>query len=245
MVALYAANITPRTRLILVTHVINFTGQVMPVREIADMARKRGIAVMVDGAHSFAHFDFKISDLGCDYFATSLHKWLFAPHGTGLLYVRRDKIRGLWPLMAASPKMDDDIRKFEQVGTRPAANTLAIAEALTFHQALGGARKEARLLYLRDIWTKRLLATGRVKMLSSLKPAPPRVTSSIAMIDVDGIDPGKLAAYLWDKHRIHTAGIVFDEFRGVRVTPSVYTTLEELDRFCTVMEKVIKNGLPA
>jgi selenocysteine lyase/cysteine desulfurase len=245
MVALYAANITPRTRLILVTHVINFTGQVMPVREIANMARKRGIAVMVDGAHSFAHFDFKISDLGCDYFATSLHKWLFAPHGTGLLYVRRDKIRGLWPLMAASPKMDDDIRKFEQVGTRPAANTLAIAEALTFHQALGGARKEARLLYLRDIWTKRLLATGRVKMLSSLKPAPPRVTSSIAMIDVDGIDPGKLAAYLWDKHRIHTAGIVFDEFRGVRVTPSVYTTLEELDRFCTVMEKVIKNGLPA
>lgn len=245
IVALYEANITPRTRLILVTHVINFTGQVMPVREIADMARKRGIPVMVDGAHSFAHFDFKISDLGCDYFATSLHKWLFAPHGTGLLYVRRDKIRGLWPLMAASSKMDDDIRKFEQIGLRPAANALAIAEALTFHQAIGGARKEARLLYLRDTWAKRLLATGRVKMLSSLRPAPPRVASSIAMIEVDGIDPVKLAAYLWDKHRIYTIGIPHPDAHGLRVTPSVYTTLEELDRFCTVMEKVIKNGLPA
>ncbi len=245
VVALYESNITPRTRLILVTHVINYTGQVMPVREIADMARKRGIQVLVDGAHSLAHFDFKISDLGCDYFATSLHKWLFAPHGTGLLYVRRDKIRGLWPLMAAASKMDDDIRKFEQIGLRPAANALAIAEALTFHQAIGGARKEARLLYLRDTWTKRLLATGRVKMLSSLRPAPPRVASSIAMIEVDGIDPVKLAAYLWDKHRIYTIGIPHPDAHGLRVTPSVYTTLEELDRFCTVMEKVIKNGLPA
>lgn len=245
IVALYEANITPRTRLILVTHVINYTGLVMPVREIADLARKRGIQVLVDGAHSLAHFDFKISDLGCDYFATSLHKWLFAPHGTGLLYVRRDRIRGLWPLMPAAATMDDDIRKFEQIGLRPAANALAIAEALTFHQAIGGARKEARLLYLRDTWARRLLATGRVKMLSSLRPAPPRVASSIAMIEVDGIDPVKLAAYLWDKHRIYTIGIPHPDVRGLRVTPSVYTTLEELDRFCTVMEKVIKHGLPA
>ncbi|HWO26784.1 MAG TPA: aminotransferase class V-fold PLP-dependent enzyme [Kofleriaceae bacterium] len=245
IVALYESNITPRTRLILVTHVSNYTGLVMPVPEIAAMARKRGIPVMVDGAHSLAHFDFKISDLGCDYFAASLHKWLFAPHGTGLLYVRRDKIRGLWPLMPASPKLDDNIRKFEQVGLQPAANALAVAEALTFHQAIGGARKEARLLYLRNIWTKRLLASGRVKLLSSLRPAPPRVTSSIAMIEIEGIDPAKLSTYLWDKHRIHTIGILHDEFRGLRVTPSVYTTLEELDRFCTVVEQVIRNGLPA
>jgi selenocysteine lyase/cysteine desulfurase len=245
VVALYESNITPRTRLILVTHVINTTGQIMPVREITAMAKKRGIPVIVDGAHSFAHFEFKISDLGCDYFATSLHKWMFAPHGTGLLYVRREKIRGLWPLMAASPKLDDNIRKFEQTGTRPPANTLAIAEALTFHQAIGGARKEARLLYLRDTWAKRLLATGRVRLLTNLRPGPPRITTSIATIQIDGIDPAKLSAYLWDKHRIHTAGIVLDEVQGLRVTPSLYTTLEELDRFCTVMEQVIQKGLPA
>ncbi len=245
IVALYEAQITPRTRLLLVTHVINYNGQIMPVREIAAMARKRGVLVMVDGAHSLAHFDFKISDLDCDFFAASLHKWLFAPHGTGLLYVRRDRIRGLWPLMAAPEKLDDNIRKFEQVGLQPAANALAIAEALTFHQAIGGARKEARLIYLRDTWAKRLLATGRVRMLTSLKPAPPRLAGGIAMIEVDGIDPVKLSAFLWDKHRIHTLGIPHPEVRGLRVTPSVYTTLEELDRFCTVMEQVIKNGLPA
>ena len=243
IVALYEANITPRTRLILVTHMMNLTGQITPVREIVALGRRRGIPVIVDGAHSFAHIDFKISDLDCDYFATSLHKWLFAPLGTGLLYVRRSKIRGLWPLTAAGPELTDNIRKFEEVGTHPEANALAIAEALTFHQAIGGARKEARLMYLRDTWARRLLAAGsRVRMYTSLKP---RLAGNIVMVDVDGVDPMKLWAYLWDKHRIQTGAIVNDEFRGLRVSPSVYTTLEELDRFCTVMEQVIRNGLPA
>jgi selenocysteine lyase/cysteine desulfurase len=243
IVALYEAAITPRTRLILVTHMMNLTGQITPVREIVAMARRRGVPVIVDGAHSFAHLDFKISDLDCDYFATSLHKWLFAPLGTGLLYVRRSKIRGLWPLTAAAPELTDDIRKFEEVGTRPEANALAIAEALTFHQAIGGARKEARLMYLRDTWARRLLAAGsRVRLYTSLRP---RVAGNIVMVDVDGVDPMKLWAYLWEKHRIQTGAIVHDEFRGLRVSPSVYTTPEELDRFCTVMEQVIRNGLPA
>ena len=246
IVALYEANITPRTRLILVTHMLNLTGQILPVREIVAMARRRGIPVIVDGAHSFAHIDFKISDLDCDYFATSLHKWLYAPLGTGLLYVRRSKIRGLWPLTAAAPEMTDDIRKFEEVGTRPEANALAVAEALTFHQAIGGARKEARLIYLRDTWARRLLAAGsRVRMYTSLRPAPPRVAGNIVMVEVDGIDPMKLWAYLWEKHRIQTGAIVRDDFRGLRVSPNVYTTMEELDRFCTVMEQVIRRGLPA
>jgi selenocysteine lyase/cysteine desulfurase len=246
IVALYESNITPRTRLILVTHMLNLTGHILPVREIVALGRRRGIPVIVDGAHSFAHIDFKISDLDCDYFATSLHKWLFAPLGTGLLYVRRNKIRDLWPLTAAAPELTDNIRKFEEVGTRPEANALAIAEALTFHQAIGGARKEARLMYLRDTWTKRLLAAGsRIKMYTSLKPAPPRRAGNIVMVDIDGIDPMKLWAHLWEKHRIQTGAIVNDEFRGLRVSPSVYTTLEELDRFCTVMEKVARSGLPA
>lgn len=243
IVALYEAGITPRTRLILVTHMLNLTGQIMPVREIVALGRRRGIPVIVDGAHSFAHIDFKISDLDCDYFATSLHKWLFAPLGTGLLYVRRSKIRGLWPLTAAAPELADNIRKFEEVGTRPEANALAVAEALTFHQAIGGARKEARLMYLRDTWAKRLLAAGsRVRLYTSLRP---RVAGNIVMIDVDGVDPMKLWAFLWEKHRIQTGAIVRDDFRGLRVSPSVYTTLPELDRFCTVMEQVIRSGIPA
>jgi isopenicillin-N epimerase len=243
IVALYESSITPRTRLILVTHMLNLTGQIMPVREIVALGRRRGIPVIVDGAHSFAHIDFKISDLDCDYFATSLHKWLFAPLGTGLLYVRRDKIRGLWPLTAAAPDLTDNIRKFEEIGTHPEANVLAIAEALTFHQAIGGARKEARLMYLRDTWAKRLLAAGsRVRLYTSLRP---RVAGNIVMIDVDSIDPMQLWAYLWEKHRIQTGAIVRDDFRGLRVSPSVYTTMEELDRFCAVMEQVIRRGLPA
>jgi selenocysteine lyase/cysteine desulfurase len=242
IVALYEASITPRTRLILVTHMLNLTGQIMPVREIVALGRRRGIPVIVDGAHSFAHIDFKISDLDCDYFATSLHKWLFAPLGTGLLYVRRSKIRGLWPLTAAAPELTDNIRKFEEVGTRPEANALAVAEALTFHQAIGGARKEARLMYLRDTWAKRLLAAGsRVRLYTSLRP---RVAGNIVMIDVDGVDPMRLWAFLWEKHRIQTGAIVRDDFRGLRVSPSVYTTLPELDRFCSVMEQVIRSGIP-
>jgi selenocysteine lyase/cysteine desulfurase len=245
IVALYEENITPRTRLILVSHMINITGQILPVREIVAMARRRRIPVIVDGAHALAHFDFKLPDLDCDYYATSLHKWLFAPHGTGLLYVRRDKIRGLWPLMAAPAAMDDNIRKFEEIGTHPEANTLAIAEALGLHQAIGGARKEARLVYLRDTWAKRLLASGRVRLHTSLKPGPPRLACGLATFQLDGIDPIKLQAHLWDKHRILTTAIVHDEFQGLRVSPSVYTTLEELDRFCTAVERVIRNGLPS
>jgi selenocysteine lyase/cysteine desulfurase len=243
VVALYEANITPRTRLILVTHVLNLTGQVMPVREIVALGRGRGIPVLVDGAHSFAQFDYKISDLDCDYFATSLHKWLYAPHGTGLLYVRREKIRGLWPLTAAGPELVDDIRKFEEVGTHPEANALAIGEALTFHDAIGGAAKEARLLYLRDTWANRLLATRRARLYTSLRSGPPRLsTGGVALVDVDGFDPMKLWAHLWDKHRIQLGATVRDEFRGLRVSPNIYTTLDELDRFCGAVEQVIRKG---
>ncbi|HEY5938301.1 MAG TPA: aminotransferase class V-fold PLP-dependent enzyme [Kofleriaceae bacterium] len=240
IVALYEANITPRTRLILVTHMLNLTGQIVPAREVVALGRKRGIPVIVDGAHSFAHLDFKISDLDCDYFATSLHKWLFAPLGTGLLYVRRDKIKNLWPLTAATAEQTDDIRKFEEVGTKPEANALAVAEALTFHQAMSGARKQARLLFLRDTWAKRLAANPRIKLYTSLRPG---VSGNIVMVDVEGIDPMKLWAYLWEKHRIQTGATIHAEFRGLRIAPSVYTTLDELDRFCTVIEDVIRRGL--
>jgi isopenicillin-N epimerase len=242
VVELFRKNITPKTKLILMCHVVNLTGQILPVKKVVAMARERGIPVVVDGAHSFAHFGFRHEDLGCDYYATSLHKWLFAPHGTGMLYVRREKIPGLWPLMAAPASLDGDIRKYEEIGTHPSAQNLAIAEALTFHEGIGIQRKEARLRYLRDRWAKRLLAHDRVRLHTSLQPGK---SCGLANVEIVGEDPGKLADHLWKKHHILVTPIVHAEFRGLRITPSVYTTLDEVDRFSEVMEGVIEKGLPA
>ncbi len=242
IVRLFEQNITPRTRIILMCHVINLTGQILPVRDVVQMARRRGVPVIVDGAHALAHFDFKISDLDCDNYSVSLHKWLFAPHGTGLLYVRRDKIKDLWPLMAAPEGMDDNIRKYEEIGTHPAANYLAIAEALTFHQGIGGARKEARFIYLRDYWARRLLEHDRVRLHTSLKPG---MACGLANVEIEGVDPGALTAWLWQEHKIIVTPIGHEEFQGIRVSPSVYTMLEELDRFVEALEHVARDGLPS
>ncbi|HSG81278.1 MAG TPA: aminotransferase class V-fold PLP-dependent enzyme [Gemmatimonadota bacterium] len=242
IVRAFEQNITPRTRLILMCHMINLTGQILPVREVAQMARSYDIPVIVDGAHALAHFDFKLSDLDCDNYSVSLHKWLFAPHGTGLLYVRREKIKDVWPLMAATEAQDDDIRKFEEIGTHPAANYLAIGEALTFHQGIGGARKEARMVYLRDYWARSLLEHERVRLHTSLKPG---FACGLANVEIIDVDPGQLASWLWSQHKIIVTPINHAEFRGIRVTPSVYTTLEELDRFIEAMWHVAENGLPA
>jgi len=241
IVRLFEQNITPKTKAILMCHVINLTGQILPVKEVAAMARERGIPVIVDGAHAFAHFDFKLSDLGCDYYATSLHKWLFAPHGTGLLYVRKDKIGSLWPMMAANEAQDDDIRKFEEIGTHPAAPYLAIAEALTFHQGIGGKRKEERLLHLRDYWAERLLENDRVTLNTSLLPG---LACGLANVNVEGLDSGELTGWLFKEHRIIVTTIKHPQFEGMRITPSVYTTHEELDRFCDAVEQAMREGLP-
>jgi selenocysteine lyase/cysteine desulfurase len=242
IVRLFEENITPRTRMILMCHMINLTGQILPVKKVVAMARAHGIPVIVDGAHALAHFDFKISDLDCDNYSVSLHKWLFAPHGTGLLYVRRDKIPDIWPLMAAPWERREDIRKFEEIGTHPAANFLAIGEALTFHQLIGGARKEARMVYLRDYWANQLLKHDRVRLHTSLKPG---FAAGLANVEIVGIEPGPLTSWMWQEHKIIVTPIGHPEFKGLRITPSVYTTLEELDRFVEAMEYVIENGLPA
>lgn len=233
--------ITPRTRLILISHMINITGQITPVKAICDLARAKGIEVVVDGAHSFAHFDFKHSDLNCDYFGTSLHKWLFAPKGTGMLYVRREKIDKIWPLMAADKKQKTDIRKFEEIGTHSAAMHLAIGEAILFHEGIGGKRKEARLRYLSRYWMNRLKNLPNVRFNTSFDSDQ---SCGIANVEIVGVDPVALAAYLMNRHKLFTVPIVHDEFRGLRITPNVYTTLSELDRFCEVMETVARKGLP-
>jgi len=238
----FEANITERTRLILMCHMINLTGQILPVKAVVRMARARGIPVIVDGAHAFAHFAFDHSDLDCDYYATSLHKWLFAPFGTGMLYVRRDKIEGLWPLMAAGAGQDADVRKFEEIGTHPVPVILAIAEALSFHEGLGAQRKQARMEYLRDRWARRLLENERVRLHTSLSPG---FACGIANFQVEGLDSAELGAHLWRAHRILTTTIKHDEFEGVRVSPSVYSTPAEVDRFSSAVEDAIAKGLPA
>ena len=228
--------ITPRTRVIHFCHMTNLTGQIFPVKKICQMARSRGIEAVVDGAHAFAHFPFKHADLDCDYYGTSLHKWLLAPHGTGFLYVRRSKIGKLWPLMAAPAEMSGNIRKFEEIGTHPAANHNAIGEALTFHEAVGCERKAARLSYLRKLWSDRLGRLPRVTIRTSNDPAQ---ACGLGLICVEGKPPGKLTEQLWERHILVT-GIGHKDFQGLRITPNIYTTLEEIDIFCTEMEKLIR-----
>lgn len=233
--------VTPRTKLILISHQINLTGQILPVKKVCQMARSRGIETIVDGAHAFAQFDFKQFDLGCDYYGTSLHKWIYAPKGTGMLYVKKDKIAKVWALMASEDKNKSDIRKFEEIGTHSAAMRLAIGEAILFHNAIGGKRKEERLRYLSRYWMNKLKDVPKVGFNTSFDP---RQSCAIANFKIDGVDPGSLGSHLMSKHKIFTTPIVHDEFTGIRITPNIYTTLWELDRFCNVVEEVAKKGLP-
>ncbi len=233
--------ITPRTKLIMVAHQINLTGQIMPVRQVCEMARAKGIETIVDGAHAFAQFDFKRDDLQCDYYGTSLHKWLYAPKGTGLLYVKKDKIAKVWPLMASDKTQVNDIRKFEEIGTHSAAMRLAIGEAIAYHNAIGGKRKEARLRYLSRYWMNKLKDVPKIGFNTSFDE---RQSCAIANVKVDGVDPVKIGGYLMSKHKIFTTPIVHEEFTGIRITPNVYTTLWELDRFCKLMTDIAVKGLP-
>lgn len=238
------AAITPRTRVIHICHITNRTGQIFPVKSICQMARQRGIEVVVDGAHAFGQFPFTHADLDCDYYGTSLHKWVLAPIGTGMLYVRKPKISNIWPLMAAPDSMRDNIRKFEEIGTHPASQRNAITEALNFHDSIGAERKAERLRYLRKRWSNRLRELPGVKILNS---EDPEQSCGIGFISIDGFDAPKLAAYLWEKQRIWTVAIVTPgEYQGLRITPNVYTTLEEIDTFADVMERMIRSGsIPA
>ena len=229
LVARFERAITPRTKVIHFCQITNLTGQIFPVREICQMARAKGIRTIVDGAHAFAHFPFAVRDLECDYYGTSLHKWLLAPVGTGFLYVRRELISGLWGLTPTSASRAADIRKFEEVGTHPAANHLAIAEALIFHETIGVERKVARLRYLRDRFARRLQKLDKVTMLTNLDD--PAQAGGLSNVSVAGMDPGKIASSLWNTHRIIVTPIQHDEFQGLRVTPNVYTTLSEIDAF--------------
>ena len=232
--------ITPKTRVIHICHITNRTGQIFPVKKICQMGRARGIEVIIDGAHAFTQFPFKHEDLDCDYYGTSLHKWLLAPIGTGMLYVRKSKIPKIWPMMGADENLHDDIRKFEQIGTHPASQRNAIAEAVNFHDSIGGERKAERFRYLRRRWSDQLRTLPGVKILNS---DDPEQSCGIGFISVDGFDSGKLVGYLWGKYRIWTTSFNSPgEYQGLRITPNVYTTLEEIDTFVKAMREVIQRG---
>lgn len=227
LVQQYVNAFTEKTKVVHITHVINWNGQIIPVRKIADEAHKRGIQVVVDGAHSFAHFDFKIPDLGADYFATSLHKWLYAPIGSGMLYVKKERIKNLYPLFAAPNAQDDNIRKFEALGTRPFFIEQAISKAVDFHQMIGIERKMKRLHYLKNYWMEKVKTLPGVKLNTSLDA---KWACAVGNVAVEGRKPGELDSFLLDKYKIHTVAIEWENIKGVRITPNVYTTTNELDR---------------
>jgi selenocysteine lyase/cysteine desulfurase len=227
LVKQYTDAFTAKTKLVQVTHMINWTGQKMPVKKIADAAKKKNIEVMVDGAHTFAQFEFLIPGLNCDYFGTSLHKWLGAPIGTGLLYIRKEKIKNIWPLFGAGDKEEDNIRKFEHLGTRPFYIEQAIDKAIDFYDMIGAKRKEERLMYLKNYWMEKVQHIPKVKLHTSLKK---EFGCAIGMVSVEGKTPQELDGYLFEKFKVHTVGISWEQILGVRVTPNVYTTTKNLDR---------------
>ncbi len=223
----YVKAFTPKTKIVHITHIINWNGQILPVKKIAQEAHKRGIEVIVDGAHSFAHFNFKIPDLDCDYFASSLHKWLFAPIGSGMLYVKKEKIKNIYPLFATSDDpLKEDIRKFENLGTRPFFIEQAIGKALEFHEMIGNERKEKRLHYLKNYWMEKVKDVSKVKLNTSLDP---KWGCAIGNIGIEGKKSGELDSFLFDKYKIHTVAIEWENIHGVRITPNVYTTIANLD----------------
>jgi isopenicillin-N epimerase len=241
VVAAIAAAITPRTRAIELPHLTNWTGQPLPVRAVVDLARPHGIDVLVDGAQTFAHTPVTRDALGCDFYGTSLHKWLLAPLGTGFLYVRREKIAEVWPLFAAPTTQARDIRKFEEIGTHPAAAHNAIVAALAFHRAIGSARKLSRLRALRDRWARPLAAQEpRVHIRTPLDD--PR-SGAIALVEIDGLDPVPLAHWLWTRHHIVTSPVSFGGVTGLRMTPNVFTTPTEIDRATDAVRHALHFGL--
>jgi len=237
IVKFYSNAFTSKTKVVMVTHLINWTGQIMPVRKIADEAHKRGIEVIADGAHTLAHFDFKIPDLGCDYFASSLHKWMSAPFGSGLLYIRKEKINDVWALLSNTEPDGSDIRKFESLGTRSFASEMAIGAAVDFHEMIGGPRKEARLRFLKNYWVDQVKDLPRVSFLQSKQP---KMSCAIANIAIDGKKPEEVSGELFTKYKIHSVGINWENIHGVRITPNVYTSLKDLDKLVGAIKQIAK-----
>ncbi len=237
IVALYEQAITPQTKLIMVCHMINITGQILPIKKICEMAHKHGVEVMVDGAHAIAHIDFKISELDCDYYGSSLHKWLSVPIGAGLLYVKKEKIQKLWPLFGEAGYADDDIRKLNHTGTHPMHTELTIIHAINYHQKIGTKRKEDRLRFLQQYWTSKVKDIPKVVINTPLDNSR---SCGIANIGIKNMPPAEMAKILLEKYKIWTVAINNEKGKvvGCRITPSVYTTTSELDVFVNAIKEM-------
>ena len=235
----YVKAFTAKTKIVQVTHIINWNGQILPTRKIADAAHARGIEVLVDGAHSFAQFQFTIPELGADYFGTSLHKWLSACIGSGMLYVKKDKIKNIFPMFAAGDAKSPDIRKFENLGTRPFFIEQAIGKAIEFYDMIGGQRKEERLMYLKNYWMNKVKDIPKVKLGTSMKKG---FGCAIGLVNVEGKKPAELESFLMEKYKLHTVGIEWENIKGVRVTPNVYTTTKNLDVLVEGISKFAGGG---
>lgn len=233
----YRDAITPKTKIILVSHMFNETGQLLPVRRICDMAHERGVEVICDGAHSFAHIATQIPDLHCDYYGTSLHKWMLAPLGTGLLYIKKEKIKKVWPLFGSGAYDSDRIGKFNSIGVHPGYIKLAIAEAVRFNEAIGAERKEARLRYLKNYWVDRLAEVPDIVIDT---PREDHRSCAITTVGIEGVEPRQIAQDLWDRHRILTVGVRNEAVRyaGVRLCPNLYTTTGQLDTLVAAMTEI-------
>jgi selenocysteine lyase/cysteine desulfurase len=226
VVSAYKEAFTSRTKVVQVMHMINWSGQILPAKKIAQAAHEQGIEVMVDGAHAFAHIRFDLHDLECDYFGTSLHKWLYAPFGTGFLYVRKNRIKKLWPHFAPGDPESEDIRKFEALGTRSFPSEMAIGRAIDFHHMIGSERKETRLFYLKNYWMEKVMDHPKIKFFTSMKP---EFGCGLGNFGIEGMKPGEIQKELFSKYKIYTVSISWENIQGVRVTPNVYTTPRELD----------------
>ncbi len=235
LVALYEKAITPRTRLLMICHVINITGQILPVKKICDMAHTKGVEVLVDGAHAIGHLDFRISDLGCDYYGSSLHKWLGVPLGSGLLYVRREKIKQIWPLLGDTGFKEDDILKLNHTGTIPVATTLAIQHAINYQDKIGIKRKEDRLRFLKEYWVNKVKNTPKIQMYT---PGDSQRSCAIANVGIEGVKPADLAKLLLTKYKIWTVAIDVANVHGVRITPHVYIRTEDLDQLVNALLEI-------
>lgn len=235
IVEMYARAISAKTRLLMLCHVINITGQILPVRKICDMAHSKGVEVMVDGAHAVAHIPVNISELNCDYYGSSLHKWLCSPLGAGILYVRKDKIEKLWSVFADGSFPKDDIRKLNHTGTHPCSTDLAVNAALDYYQTLGAEKKETRLRYLQNYWTSQVRNIPNVVVNT---PADAARSCAIANVGVTTLKPADLAKVLLDKYKIYTVAIDYANVQGVRVTPGLYTTVAELDQLVVALKEL-------
>lgn len=241
IVKLYQDAITSKTKIVHITHMINWTGNLVPCKAIADMAHAKGCEVIVDAAHSFAQIDFKFEDTGADYLATSLHKWMCAPFGSGLMYIKKDKIKNIWALLSSTEPDGTDIRKFESLGTRSMASEMAIGAAVDFHNVIGAKRKEARLRYLKNYWLEKVANLPKVKLYTSMKP---EFSCALSCIGFEGWKADQIETKLFEKQKIHTVSIIFEKVNGIRVTPSVYTSLRDLDLLVKGLTDISKMDPP-